>query len=144
MASLLLSGPAGGGKSALAAGELQERAGGPPTIIVDFQLIYATLAGAVRGPDGTFPLRDPALLPVTEYVRRAAITGAVQRGIDVVATNSDGDTSRRQQLLALLGAGAVERIIDPGRTVVQQRLAEPTGALSPECTSAINRWYDRL
>ena len=142
MTNLLLSGPAGAGKSAAAAAELDAITG--PAVLVDFQQLYAALTGAVRGPDGNYPLRDPALLPVTEYARQAVISAAVVRGIGVVATNSDGDSKRRDQLLVMLGKGAVERIIDPGRDIVSARLAEPTGGLSPACTAAIDRWYARL
>ena len=142
MPNLLLSGPAGAGKSAAAAAELQAITG--PAIIVDFQSIYAALTGAVRGPDGNYPLRDPALLPVTEYARQAVISAATVRGIEVVATNSDGDPSRRAKLLAMLGPAALERIIDPGRDVVTARLADPAGGLSAECKSAMDRWYARV
>lgn len=143
MASILLSGPAGAGKSQLAR-ELWEAADAP-TIIVDFQSIYAALTGDQRGPDGRFPLRDERLLPATEYVRRAAMTAATNEGMDIVATNSDGDPTRRAFLLGLLGAAAVERIVDPGRAVVTGRLSDPeTGILSTDCEAAIGRWYDRV
>ena len=93
---------------------------------------------------GRYPLRDEGLLPLTEYVRRAIITGAVARDIAVIATNSDGDPERRAFLLGQLGAGATERIVDPGRNIVEARLSDPeTGVLSSECDSAIGRWYSR-
>ena len=90
--------------------------------------------------------RDPAdayLLPTTEYLRRAGISAAVERNIDPIVTNSDGDRERRDFLLSLLGAGATERIIDPGLDVVRRRLSVD-GALSDQCSQAINRWYSRL
>ena len=65
-----------------------------------------------------FPLRDDRLLPLTEYVRRAIISGAMARDIAVIATNSDGDSDRRAFLLDQLGPGATERIADPGEEVV--------------------------
>ena len=139
---LLLSGPAGAGKSAVARKERESMDG--PAVIVDFQSIYAALTGDVRGPDGRYPLRDEALLPTAEYVRRAAISAAREREIGIVATNSDGDPDRRAFLLAQLGAGAVERILDPGIDVVEARLLDPaTGELSDECDEAIKRWYGR-
>ena len=142
MPSILLSGPAGAAKSAMARRLFEERTG--LVVIADFQALYAALTGDVRGPDGRFPLRDERLLPLTEYARRSVVTGAVNRDISVVATNSDGDPARRAFLLEQLGAGAVERIVDPGRTIVSARLADPeTGALSAECEGAINRWYQR-
>ena len=143
MPSILLSGPAGASKSALAR---QLLAGSRElSAIADFQLVYAALSGDVRGPDGRYPLRDERLLPLTEYVRRAIITGAVARDINLIATNSDGDPERRTKLLGLLGEGATERVVDPGEQIVAARLSDPvTGELSPECGSAINRWYGRL
>ena len=143
MASILLSGPAGAGKSQEAR---RLRASNPgPAVIADFQSIYAAIAGDVRGPDGKFPLRDAALLPTAEYVRQALITGARQAEIDIIATNSDGSPARRRRLLDRLGAGVAERIVDPGREIVSARLSDTvTGSLAPECQAAISRWYERL
>ncbi len=142
MASILLSGPAGAGKSALARQLFEEHAG--LVVIADFQSIYAALTGDTRGPNGRYPLRDERLLPLAEYARRAIITGATAREIDVIATNSDGDPERRRELLGRLGAGATERIVDPGEDVVSARLADPaTGELSDDCAQAIGRWYRR-
>ena len=142
MPSVLLSGPAGAAKSALARRLLAESA--ELAAIADFQAVFAALTGDLRGPDGRFPLRDERLLPLTEYVRRAIITGSLARDIAVIATNSDGDPARRAFLLEQLGPGAAERIVDPGRETVAARLADPeTGKLSAECGAAIDRWYRR-
>ena len=144
MASILLSGPAGAAKSAMAAELLAEWTGGP-VVLADFQAILVAVTGVVHGPDGRYPLRDERLLPLVEYVRRAILTAARNRDIAVIATNSDGNAARRALLLDELGEGASERIADPGRPVVAARLSDAaTGTLSPECSSAINRWYGRL
>ena len=145
MASILLSGPAGASKSALARKLLAENPA--LAIAADFQSIYAALALVERDPSGRYPLRDARLLPIVEYVRRAIITGAVGegRGIDVIATNSDGDPKRRAFLVSSLGPGAVEKVVDPGIEVVSARLADPeTGELAEECAGAIARWYTRV
>ena len=146
MAGLLISGPAGANKSAAArrAWEDYRRTGGTAAL-ADFQSVYAALTGDRRGPDGRYPLRDKSLLPLVEYVRRTIISAAQARDIYTIATNSDGNPERRSVLLNLLGAGATERILDPGRSIVEARLSNPeTGDLSDECGQAVDRWYGRL
>ena len=64
---------------------------------------------------GRYPLRNERLLPLTEYVRRAIITGATDRDITVIATNSDGDPARRAFLLGQLGEGADRAHCGPWR-----------------------------
>ena len=141
MPNLLLSGPAGGGKSQEALRLLEEMQS--PRVRADFQSLYVALTGVERDSSGRYPLRDPALVPVVDAVRFAAIAAAVRRGIEVVATNSSGDPSRRRLLLDSLGPNATERIIDPGPAVVAARLADPiTGTVSVECGQATGRWYN--
>ena len=82
-------------------------------------------------------------MPLAEYTRRAIITGATARQLDVITTNSDGSPARRAELLALLGPGASERIVDPGIEVVRERLAVD-GVVSQQCSEAYGRWYNRL
>ena len=57
-----------------------------------------------------------ALLRLAEYLRRAAITASVARGIRVITTNSAMATAaRRETLLQRTRTGRrTERIIDPG------------------------------
>ena len=144
MADALLSGPAGSGKTQEARRLIDHSAA--PTVAVDFQSMYAALLLIERQPDGRYPerlARHEYMLPLVEYVRQAAITGAALMEIDAIATNSDGSALRRDSLLRRLGAGATERVIDPGRAVVESRLAVD-GALSDQCGEAINRWYGRL
>ena len=114
--------------------------------MIDFQRIYAGLLGIERLADGRFPERvdsDAYALPMAEYVRQAAITGAVTQEVGAIVTNSDGDRRRRDFLLGRLGPGATERIVDPGIEVVSQRLSVD-GTLSDQCRAAIGRWYGRL
>ena len=57
----LIQGPAGSGKSAVAADLLSA---GELEVLFDTTAIWAALSGAVRGPDGRFPPRsddDPSL-----------------------------------------------------------------------------------
>ena len=144
MAGLLISGPAGGGKSQAAA-EVVETT--PDAVMVDYQAVYAGLLGIQRLPTGRYPERrveDAYALPLAEYTRRAIITGAVARDLFVVVTNSDGNPARRSTLVGLLGAGASERVIDPGRVVVEARLTTLDGNLSEQCKAALGRWYGGL
>ena len=144
MAGLLISGPAGAGKSAAARAELQQRRG--LAVAVDFQSLYSALLLLERLPNGRYPNReaiDGHIMPIAEYTRRAAITAAVTNEIFVIATNSDGDPTRRATLLGLLGQPSNEQVIDPGRAIVEDRL-RIDGELTEDCTNAINRWYGRL
>ena len=142
MASILLSGPAGGAKSQLAVELIKNGTG--PTITADFQSLVVAMLALRRGPDGRYPIRPEWILPLAEYTRAAMVTGAINREIDVIFTNSDGNPERRDFLLTKLGPGATERIVDPGIDVVKARLADSiTGDLEPECEQAIGRWYGR-
>ena len=148
MAGILLSGPAGGAKSQEARAILAGHTG--PAIAADFQALVVALLLQERGAGGKYPVRPEFILPTAEYMRRTAITTAQERGVFVVATNSDGDPGRRRALLASLGSGATERIIDPGPEVVAARLNVPVALLQYDedpddpCAQAIRRWYTRL
>ena len=149
MPGILLSGPAGSGKSQAAREILREST--EPAVAADFQSIVAALLLQERLPNGKYPPRPDWILPLAEYVRLAVIQVATARGLNVVATNSDGGPARRASLLDRLkdqrlpdSPNAVERIIDPGFDVVRARLADESGELSDPCSSAISRWYSRL
>ena len=117
-----------------------------PAVVIDFQAIYAALLLLERDDGGRYPERldgDRHILPIAEYTRRAAITAAVANEVDPIVTNSDGDLQRRGLLLERMGAGATERVIDPGIETVARRLAVD-GVLSAQCEQAIGRWYSRL
>ena len=101
----------------------------------------------VRDESGRYPPRlasQSYALAIAEYVRRAIMRVALENEIDVVVTNSDGSPTRRNFLLGQMGPGAVERVIDPGLSIVRERLADIDGLLSVSCGDAINRWYGRL
>ena len=118
---VLLSGPAGAGKTAEARRILEAYPG--PAVALDFQTIYAALLLLERMADGRYPPREPQhqfAYPLVEYLRRAALTAAKNRDIGVVLTNSDSD---------------------PGRDVVVERLSDADGNLSIQCGDAIRRWF---
>ena len=114
MPNLLISGPAGAGKSAIARLRRREMLQGL-AVIADFQATYASLSGDVRDENGNYPERDEELLPLVERERQRIIRDAVEGEYNVIATNSDGSQTRREYLLGLLGVGATEEVIDPGR-----------------------------
>ena len=121
-----------------------------PAIVADFTAIAVSLLAHERDEEGRYPLRPAYALPLTEYVRRAAISGAQDREIFTVVTNSDGDVGRRSALLGMLGSGAREQVVDPGPSVVAARLNVSMELLQDEedpddpCAGAIVRWYRRL
>ena len=145
MGNTLVSGPSGAGKSKLAREMLGQVQG--HGAIVDFQAIYSAMLLLRRDPEtGRYPERDPAdghLLSMAEYVRKAMISGAREMDVEIIATNSDGSPARREYLRGLLGPGAVETVLDPGRKVVEQRLSV-NGVLSQQCRDGISRWFSRL
>ena len=141
MAGLLISGPAGAGKSERARRVRAETSG--PVVIAEFQEIYASLLGIRRLESGRYPERldrDAFAIPLAETTRRHIIEEAVGRGFDAVTTNSNSDLERRSSLLGLLGPGATEEVIDPGFDVVRDRLSID-GELSEQCEEALGRWF---
>ena len=113
MPDILISGPAGANKTAEARRLINASAG--PAVALDFQALYSALLLLERqASDGRYPPREPQhqfAYPLVEYIRRAAITTAREREIEVVLTNSDSDPLRRAELVSLLKAGATERVI---------------------------------
>ena len=141
MPGLLISGPAGAGKSQRARQALEVTPG--PAIIIEFQQIYAALLGIERLPSGRYPERrerDNFALPMSEYIRRAAITAARERDIYAIVTNSDGTPERRTALLGFIGPGSSEIVVDPGEDVITRRLSV-RGKLSNQCRQAKDRWF---
>ena len=140
--SVLISGPAGAGKTARAQ-ELREQT--PRSIVADFQAIYAAILGLRRDPQtGRYPERqtdDAYALALAEGMRVSLISMAQRDGVAAIVTNSVGDVARRQRLLTLIGDGAREEVLDPGRATVERRLAGPDGSLSDQCLEAVDRWY---
>ena len=117
-----------------------------PMVAADFQSILAALLLLERLPNGRYPNRNPAqaawLLPMAEAIRQTVITVAVDRDIDVVATNSVTDhQSAAPSCLGRLGRGATERVIDPGISIVVTERLSVNGQLSIDCGNAITRWY---
>ena len=145
MTGVLLSGPAGAGKSQAARRIYASLS--VPGVIIDFQSLYAALLQLERDSDGRYPERlasDAHVLAITEYVRRSAITAARQRELFAIVTNSDGSPARRAQLLSEMGPGSIEDVLDPGEDVVTRRLSGRSGKLSGQCKQAIGRWYGRI
>ena len=108
MPNLLLTGPAGAGKTQEARRLLESATA--PMVAADFQALLVALLLLERDPvTGRYPRRlasqAPWLLPLVESLRQTVITFARDREIEIVATNSDGLPARRAYLLSRLGSG---------------------------------------
>ena len=138
---VLLQGPAGSGKSQVAAEMLES---GEVEVLADVTRLWVALSGVERGADGRYPVReddDPALA-TARYVQAVAVRRGLEEGADVAATTSRrGQETRWQRLADDAETEFAIRTIDPGEDVVIARLAEPDGALSEPCARAIRRWY---
>ena len=138
----LIEGPAGSGKSAVAADMLSA---GEVEVLLDTTALWAAMAGARRGPDGKYPVRrddDPAL-GAALYVQTVAARFALEQGARVGVTTSRRDqVDRWADVARAAGVALSVRTVDPGEDVVRARLSDPeTGVLSGECDQAIGRWY---
>lgn len=143
MSLTLIQGPAGGGKSQVAAAML---AAGEVQVVADVTRLWVAFSGAVRGPDGRYPIRldtDPAL-SVARYTQAVAVRVGLEEGADVAVTTSRAGQAERWGAVADdAGTPLTVRTVDPGLAVVRARLADAaTGALAPACETAIGRWYD--
>ena len=138
--SVLVSGPAGAGKTQRARFLQQEHGG----MVSDFQETYADLLGIERDPaTGRYPPRRPEdryIMSIVQEQRRVAVATAQARGMPVYYTNSLGEEGRRRALIQSLGPNAAEETIDPGEPEVVRRLSV-NGRLSGQCREAIDRWY---
>lgn len=140
MTLFLLQGPAGGGKSQLAAAMLDA---GEIQILADLTGLWAALGGHSR----PYPVRldtDPALA-IARYLQAVAVRQSLAEGFDVAATTSQyGQEERWRQLADDAGTDFAVRTVDPGRAVVIDRLSDASGVLSDACETAISRWYDAV
>ena len=145
MPNLLISGPAGAGKTEEARRLLATST--EPMVAADFQSLLSSLLLQERLANGRYPRRLDSqaswLLPLTEYTRMAIIGAAAARGIGVITTNSDGSPERRALLLSRLGPGATEMIVDPGLSIITERLSDPDGTIDQQCVEARDRWFSR-
>ena len=137
----LIQGPAGSGKSAVAAESL---AAGEIEVLADTTALWVALSGVVRGPDGRYPVRDesdPALASAL-YLQAVAARFALSRGARVgVTTSRRGQESRWAQMAQEAGVEFNVRTVEPPEDVVRARLADDDGNLSSECERALSRWY---
>ena len=135
----LVQGPAGGGKSQVTAEMLEA---GEVQVVADVTALWAALSGAVRGPDGRYPVRDesdPALAAAL-YAQSVIARNVLDSGADVAVTTSRAGQEARWREVAG-ERGLFVRTVDPGEETVRARLAESDGSISPECDKAVRRWY---
>ena len=110
MEAILVSGPAGGGKSQYAQRLLDDN---PGAVLSDFQAIYVSLTGVTRGIDGTFPLRIRSLLPIVQRVKQQVISDALEDQVALlIATNSSRDEMVRKRILMHMHAGRIPKDSD--------------------------------
>lgn len=139
----LIEGPAGGGKSQLAADML---AAGTADLIADTTELWAAIGGYARDPQtGRYPVRrddDPALT-AAQYTQIAVVRHGLREGLNVIATTSRRGQVDRWRRIADEAETALDvTTVDPGVDVVRSRLADPvTGELSADCENALARWY---
>jgi len=136
MAGLLVSGPAGGGKSQEVAAFMDSA--DAPVVLVDFQRIYAAISGDERDPKtGRYPSRTAALLPIAEYLRRVAITDAVRQELPLVVTNASGDPVRRASLIAQMATGEMPAEFEAVQIAEQSATREMREVLREKYGNAI-------
>ena len=142
MSLTLIQGPAGGGKSQIAADLL---AAGGIDLLADITLLWVALSGVERDAEGRYPEReddDPAL-ESARYMQSVLVRFALSLGANVAVTTSRRDQEERWQRAAEEADTEFEvRTVDPGEDVVRGRLTGPDGQLSAACDRAIRRWYD--
>ena len=137
----LIEGPPGSGKSQVAADLLEA---GEIEVLADTTALWVALSGAVRGPDGRYPIRDEAdpALAAALYSQAVVARFALEQGARVgVTTSRRGQVERWAGVARAAGVEINVREIDPGESVVRARLAGPDGVVSAECEQAIGRWY---
>lgn len=137
----LVQGPAGSGKTQHV---LTMRDAGEIDLISDVTSLWVALTGVTRGPDGRYPVRrhdDPAL-GASLYLQTVAVGYGLREGLRVgVTTSRRGQESRWRTIAEDNNVPFSVFTIDPGETIVRQRLAEPDGNLSQDCQIAIAKWY---
>ena len=139
----LIQGPSGSGKSQLAR---DMKNAGQVDLIADVTAIWAAISASIRDArTGKYPIRDdndPALA-AARYLQTTLANFSMRQGLDVAVTTSQRSQVRRWQMLADdLGQELSVLTVDPGEEVVRERLADEDGTLSPECETAIGRWYE--
>ena len=140
----LLRGPAGAGKSQRARELLQAD---PKTALADTSASWVMLGGIERDPDtGLYPVRldDDPRLDLARYTRRVIARHGLELNLDIIATTSDSAPEAVAAWRAIAeeyGAAFQTETIDPGREVIEARLADRDGVLSPDCAAAVRRWY---
>ena len=116
-------------------------------MLADTSATWALVGGIERDPEtGLYPVRldtDPRL-DLARYVRRTIARHGLELNLDVVATTSDSAPEAVavwRTIAEDLRSEFVTENLDPGRAVVEARLVDRDGVLSPACADAVRRWY---
>ena len=130
-------GPAGSGKSQIIENERR-----PGDVVIDFTLLHAALTGAVRGPDGRYPVReddDPAL-GLVSAVQAFALSEAVKRELDGYVTTASREHVERLERVTGRKARVVD--VEPGPLLARLSEVDDEGEyLDGQCVTAARRWW---
>ena len=136
-------GPPGSGKSEISHERIRHNQN---MILSDITQIWAHVRQVERDPDtNRYPIREddePVVRKrVLLQVQTAIVSIGLRNEMDVIVTSGSPAMAQRWSMVASdLGAEFEVETHDPGRAVVESRLAVD-GVLSEQCERAIARWY---
>ena len=115
--------------------------------MADITSIWVALRQVEREPEtNRYPIRkdsDPALTKgLLSAIQTQVARLSLSRGLRVAVTSgSRGQSEKWKGVADAFGSAFTVRTVDPGESVVRDRLKDADGNLSPECGRAIKRWY---
>ena len=136
-----IAGPPAAGKSQRAQAMVAD---GEADLVADTTAIWAAIGAKARDDSGSYPVRADGdlLLPLALYLKTTVARQGLERDLRVVKTSSTPtDLPRDRALASEFGASFREIVVDPGESVVRDRLRGEDGSVSDDCEQAIARFY---